>query len=331
MSGFRGRFLSDLSVIAAISANPSSLAGTLISAVLPVLAIAGVGYVFAKYREVDIEPLSVISLYVLLPALVFHSLATTELSADVAITVFLGVYGFVFAMLVLAEAVCYFGGMSGTMRNALVLTAIFPNVGNYGLPLSDFAFGSVGREVTVIFIIAQATLMYSLGIFIASRRSDRTWKAAFSHIFQLPVIYAVAGALLLRTLNQVPNPDHAVMEAVAMTGNATIPIMLLLLGMQLANLRRQAGVTRIFEASSLVLLVSPVVTFGISHLLSLPESIVGPFVLLGAMPAAITPLLLLIEFGDESSREGVEYISSVIFITTILSIGTLSVIIVLLS
>ncbi|QHS16685.1 AEC family transporter [haloarchaeon 3A1-DGR] len=318
-------------MVVASSAVPSSLAATLLSTVLPVLSIAGIGYVFATYRDIDVEPLSVISLYVLLPALVFHSLATTELSTDVAITAFLGVYGFVFAMLVLAEAVCYLTGISGTMRNALVLTALFPNVGNYGLPLVDFAFGSVGREVAVIFIIAQATLMYSLGIFIASRRSDRTWKAAFSRIFQLPVIYAVAVALLLRALNRVPNPDHAVMEAVAMTGNATIPIMLLLLGMQLANLRRQAEAARIFQASSLVLLVSPVVAFGFGRLLALPESIVGPFVLLGAMPAAITPLLLLIEFGGESSGEGVEYVSSVIFITTILSIGTLSVIIVLLS
>ncbi|MUW13988.1 AEC family transporter [Halorubrum sp. CBA1125] len=320
-----------VSAIVASSVVPGSLAGPLVSAVLPVLSIAGVGYAFATYQDVDAEPLSVISLYVLLPALVFHSLATTEIPTDVAVTAFLGVYGFVFVMLVVAEAVCYLFGVSGTMRNALVLTAMFPNVGNYGLPLADFAFGSIGREIAVIFIIAQSTLMYSLGVFIASRRSDRTWKGAFSRIFQLPVIYAVIVALLLRALGRVPSSGHAMMEAIAMTGNATIPIMLLLLGMKLAGLRRGASFGRIFQASALVLVVSPVVALGFALLLALPAAVMRPFVLLGAMPTAITPLLLLIEFGDPSSNHDVEYASSVIFLTTILSIGTLSLIIVLLS
>lgn len=305
-----------------------SFVGTLVSAVLPVLSIAAVGYAFARYRDIDAEPLSAISLYILLPALVFHSLATTEIPSGVVVTTFLGIFAFVIGMFVIAEAVCYVGGISGGMRNALVLTAIFPNVGNYGLPLADFAFGSVGREVAVLFIVAQSVLMYSLGIYVASRRSDRTSTAALSRIFQLPLIYAVAVALVLRAFGWVPSEDLAIMEAIAMTGDASIPVMLLILGMELATLTHSASIRRVVQASTLVLVIGPIVALGIAVTVALPAAIARPFVLLGAMPAAITPLLLLVEFGSDTSKEGVEYASSVIFITTIVSVVTLSLIII---
>lgn len=305
-----------------------ALIETLLSAVLPVFSIAAIGYGFAKRREINVEPLSTVSVYILLPALVFHSLATSDIATEVALAAFFGVYGFVLAMFVLTEAVCYFSDLSDSMRNALLLTVIFPNVGNYGLPLSDFAFGSTGREMAVIFIIAQATLMYSMGVFIASRRSDRTSMAAFVRVFHLPMIYAVAAALLLRGLGWVPSPDQAIMEAIALTGEATIPIMLLILGMELATVRRTASVRRVFQATSLTLVISPVIALGIALFLELPNTIAKPFVLLGAMPSAITPLLLLIEFGGESPTDGIEFASAVIFITTVLSIGTVSLLII---
>ena len=211
-----------------------------------------------------------------------------------------------------------------------MLTVIFPNVGNYGLPLADFAFGPSGRETAVIFIIGQSILMYTLGTFVASRRTDRTVGAAIGRIFSLPLVYAVGAAVALRALGWVPSPDLAIMEAIALTGDATIPVMLLILGMELATLQRTAELRRLVETSTLVLLIGPIVAFGFATSVGLPTSIRNPFILLGAMPPAITPLLLLIEFGDEDSTIGVEFASSVIFLTTLLSLATLSAVILLL-
>lgn len=301
-----------------------SLVDTLVSAVLPVFAIATVGFLVATLRDIDVEPLSTVSLYVLLPALVFHSLVTNEVSTRVTVAAFLGVFLFVASMFVLSELASHVLGVDGGIRNALVLTVTFPNVGNYGLPLADFAFGSTGRETAVIFIIGQSVLMYTLGTFVASRRADRTAVAAIGRIFSLPLVYAVAAAVALRGLGWVPSPDLAIMEAIALTGDATIPIMLLVLGMELATLRRSAELGRLVQASMLVLLIGPIVALGVATLTGLPPSVRNPFVLLGAMPPAITPLLLLIEFGGEGSADDVEFASSVIFLTTILSVGTLS-------
>jgi predicted permease len=307
-----------------------ALVETLVSAVLPVLSIAAIGYMLATVRDVDVEPLSTVSLYVLLPALVFHSLVTSEVSTQVTVVAFVGVFLFVSIMLLLSELASRVLDIDGSLRNALVLTAIFPNVGNYGLPLADFAFGPTGREIAVIFIIGQSILMYTLGTFVASRRTDRTTGTAVSQIFYLPLIYAVIAALSLRGLGWVPPQDLAIMKAIALTGDATIPVMLLILGMELATLRRNAELGRLVQASTLVLLIGPIVAFGVATVTGLPPNVRNPFVLLGAMPAAITPLLLLIEFGDEGSRDSIEFAGSVIFITTVLSVGTLSALILLL-
>lgn len=118
-----------------------SLFSIFAGALLPILAIGAVGFLLGRVRDVDPEPLNTVTVYVLAPVLVFYSLATTELAGETLAALTAGVVAYHVAMLLVAGGVARLAGISDPLLGALVLVAAFPNSGNYGIPVSSFAFG----------------------------------------------------------------------------------------------------------------------------------------------------------------------------------------------
>jgi predicted permease len=311
-----------------------SLLSALGTAILPVLSVAAVGFLLGKRRDIDVDPLGTITIYVLTPALVFYSLATSEMSGGLAARLVGGVVVFTLVMVGLAEGVGRLLGESEPVLGGLVLASAFPNAGNYGIPLAAFAFGAVGRSTAVLFIAGQSVLMYTVGVFVASRGDDTSTRAAVTEVFRLPLVYAVVAAWGARWLGIVPPTDTAAMETLRLVGDSAIPVMLLMLGIQLANTRHGAAVSRVGVSNALKLVVAPVVGVGVALALGLASDpdVARVFVLECAMPAAITPLILAIEY-DEGVTECLsrpEYVSTAIFASTVASVVTLTVLIAIL-
>ncbi|PSQ48084.1 permease, partial [Halobacteriales archaeon SW_6_65_15] len=275
-----------------------SLLSALGTAILPVLSVAAVGFLLGQLRDIDVDPLGTITIYVLTPALVFYSLATSETSGGLAARLLAGVAVFTFVMVGLSESVGRLLGESEPVLGGLVLSSSFPNAGNYGIPLAAFAFGAVGRSTAVLFIAGQSVLMYTVGVFVASRGDETSARAAATEVFRLPLVYAVAAAWLARWLGVVPPTDTAAMETLRLVGDSAIPVMLLMLGIQLANTRHGAAVSRVGVSNVLKLGVAPLVGVGVALALGLGRDpdVARVFVLECGMPAAITPLILAIEY-----------------------------------
>ena len=311
-----------------------SLLSALSTAILPVLSVAAVGFLLGRTREIDVDPLGTITIYVLSPALVFYSLATSSFTGALAAKVLGGVGLFTAAMVVLAEVVGRLLGETEPVQGALVLSSSFPNAGNYGIPLSAFAFGAVGRSTAVLYIAGQSVLMYTLGVYLASRGEETDLLGSVSEVFRLPLVYAVAAAGLARWFGVVPPTDTAAMETLRLVGDSAIPVMLLILGIQLANTRHGASVGRVSVANGLKLVVAPLVGVGVALVLGLAASdvtVARVFVLECGMPAAITPLILAIEYDDGAGElTGPEYISTAIFASTLASVVTLTALIAML-
>jgi hypothetical protein len=301
----------------------------LTQAILPVLAIAGAGFVLGRVRDVDVDPLATITIYVLTPALVFSSLATTSLGGGAVGRLAAGVAAFTLAMAGLAEGVAALLGETGPVRSGLVLTSTFSNAGNYGIPLSAFAFGAIGRSTAVLFIVFQGVLMYTLGVYVASRGATGEWRRSVVEVFKLPLVYAVLAAGAARLLGVVPPADSTAMQAVSLTGDAAIPVMLLMLGIQLASTSYGATIRRVWAPVALKTVVAPLVAIAIALPLSFADPSVGRvFVLECAMPAAVTPLMLTIEYGGGGGEvSGPAYVSTTIMVTTLLSIPALAVLV----
>ncbi|MFB6148811.1 MAG: AEC family transporter, partial [Halobacteriales archaeon] len=222
-------------------------------------------------------------------------------------------------------------GKSEPALSALVLSSVFPNAGNYGIPLSEFAFGPVGRSTAVLFIAGQAIMMYTVGVYVASRGQSST-RDAIGRVFRIPLIYAVVLAFLARVIGVVPPTESTVMRTIELVGEASIPVMLLMLGIQLANTSSGVAVRRVMVANAFKLAVAPVIGLGIVLAIGQLESTVARvFILECGMPAAVTPLILAIEFEDPGGTAAQlsrpEYISTAILTTTLISVPTLTVLI----
>ncbi|MFW5939214.1 MAG: AEC family transporter [Halolamina sp.] len=301
------------------------------SAILPIVLIAAVGVVLGRTRDVDPGPLNTAVVYVLAPALVLHSLMATELGGGTLLKLAVAIATFTLGMAALVELSGRLLGVDETTLSALVLVATFANAGNYGIPVSDFAFGDVGRSVAVLYVAVQSVLMYTVGVYVASRGGGSAGLGALKRVFKIPLIYAVAAGLVARALDLVPAADSTAMETLQLVGDASIPVMLLILGIQLANTDYGAALPQIGVAVVGKMVVAPIVAVGVALVLGFDQPTVArTFVLESSMPAAVTPLMLLIEFADDVEVGGVtapEFVSTVVAVTTLLSVPLLTLLI----
>lgn len=311
-----------------------SLASAFTTAVMPIIAVAVVGYIFASVYDIDIEPVNTVGLYIMIPALAFHSIATTPMGGGEVMKLSLGVVAYALVMVVIAGAVGRVIGTSETLLGALMLASAFPNSGFIGIPLSEFAFGEVGRTTAVLYLTVQNVVVYTLGVYIASSGTERDSREAVLEIFRLPLIYAVVAAVALRGLGLMP-PDGgatitAVMDTIQIVGDASIPLMLLIVGMKLAETDVQA-LSKTVTPTVLKLGVAPIVAFGLAILLGFNDvTVARTFIIESATPAATIPLALLIEYQSGIETDEItpaEYLSTVIFVTTVLSVLVLTVLV----
>jgi predicted permease len=311
-----------------------SLVSAFTSAVLPIVSVMALGYLLVSVVDIDPDPLNAVALYLFLPALVFHSVVTTTLSGDTVALILAGVGLFVVGMMGVTELLDRALGVPEPYRSSDVLAGALPNAGFYGIPLAEFAFGDVGRTTAVIYMVAQSFLMYTLGVYVASRGGGEAGIGAVKEIFRLPLVYAVAAALVVRALGVAPPVDGTFMSTTSLVGDASIPLMLVIVGVQLAGLE-VGNVARVVRPSIIKLFLAPVA--GVAVALALGQfgdpAVARVFVLLCATPVALIPLALTLSYSDVADREGLsasEYLTMTIFVTTVASVPVLTVLITLL-
>ncbi|PSQ05626.1 permease [Halobacteriales archaeon QS_4_69_31] len=311
-----------------------SLVDVLVSAVLPVVVVAALGYGIGRIQGIDSDPIAAVTVHVLTPALAFHSIATTELSGGTLARIVGGLVAFIVVMTVVAELAGRLAGIEEPFLSALVLLAVFPNSGNFGIPLSEFAFGAVGRSAALVYMTGEAVLMYTVGVYVAARSGVASWTAGVRRVATVPLVYAVLAALAGRALGLVPPVDSTAMGTVQLVGDAAIPMMLLVLGIELARTDYGATLRAVGTATVLKMGVAPVVAVALALALGFGDATVArTFVVESAAPSAVTSLVLLIEFGDTDPVDGVtvaEFASTVILVSVVLSVPILTVLIALL-
>jgi len=303
-----------------------SLLGILATAILPVVAVATAGFALGRAKDTDPDALNTITVYVLAPALVVHSLTTSSLAGSTIVDVVLVVVLFTAAMIALAESIARSTGHSEPLLGAFVLASVFPNTGNYGIPLADFAFGATGRSTAVLVTALQGVMLYTVGIYIAARGREGSPLADMRRVFGVPLVYAVVVALAARWLGVVPPADSTLMQTLELLGNASIPVMLLILGIQLSNVDGDGDVRPIGTASAMRLLVAPLLAIAVVLAVGVGDATVSRvLVVLLATPTGVTTIILIGAFSqDVDGLSAEEFISATVFLTTIASIVTVT-------
>lgn len=268
----------------------------LLNTVLPVALVVFSGYLMGKRIPMDLTTLSRLTLYLLVPALIFDAMYRAEYSREGLVGLALG-FTLTYLLLFLAiTGMARLLGLSPEAAKSLLVCSLFPNSGNMGLSLVYFALGEEGLRRAVVYFILSSVVMFGLGpAFIRGGGL----KEGLLFTLRLPLFYALLLGLLLKALG-VSLPFR-LDEGLRLMGQAAIPVLLLTLGMQMSQTRFQVGA---FEgvASSLRLLVAPLLAYGVGFILGLPRLEHQVLVLQSATPVAVNAFLLTREFGGEALR-----------------------------
>ncbi len=287
--------------------------------IAPILIIAGVGFYLGRRLDVDPKPLGRILFNVLSPSLVFQSISTSQITGSEVVQIFTVVAIFVVIIALLAYSITRWRGESTLHRASVMLAATCANNGNFGLPLISFAFGQEVFTRAVIVFMAMTILNYTSGVFIASG-GRKTSREAFANILQVPAIYAAGLALFINFADITLPPLLA--RPVLLLSQATVPMMLTLLGLQFALTPTLTHLRLVGVGVGLRLVVSPLVAAALSLLFGLDMPATAAVIMQLSMPTAVVTIIFANEF--ELDRQ---VSLSMVLASTLLSPITLSVLI----
>jgi predicted permease len=273
----------------------------------PTLFAVVLGYLFGRVSRASEATLVNVSLYVATPCLVFSSMYSSKVVISGAAKMWASYLIILIGTFLIAWLVF---GLVWKKHSALYLPIVFQNTINIPLPIITLAFGPEGVAQAMIFYIPYALLLNTLGVCMASGRKGL--KEGLFVILRTPLIYAVVLALALNFSGAVL--PEVVNKSFSLVGAASVPLMLLVLGMTMRGIRftqiaatLTASVIRMGGGFCLGLLA--VWALGLT---GIPRAIV---LFEAAMPSAMFASVLASRYENET-----ELVSSVVLATTLMSV-----------
>lgn len=191
----------------------------------PVFTIILVGYLYARFRPLDMSTANRLNMEIFSPALLFTILSNSSFNL------------FDYQSLALATLLILLG--SGLIVLPLVHwlkiqvktfipSMMFVNAGNIGIPVALFAFGEPGLPIAVLFFMITAFLNYSFGLYIMNHR------APWFKVFQMPLVQAGLLGFVINMMSfKIP---QLLLTPLEMLGQCAIPIILFSLGVRLTQM-----------------------------------------------------------------------------------------------
>lgn len=289
----------------------------LIDVVVPVFGIAGVGYLFGPRLGLDSRTLARSTYYIFVPAMIFDVFSAADIQPLLALRMFVAI-GLVYGGCALI------GLLVGILLRrpekvicAYVLTATFGNNGNYGLPLLEFRLGEEALIPGLFYMLAISMVAFPIGIGAAKWSEGEGWKG-FLEILKAPPILAIIPAALFNAF-QIPIPVFLDRMA-GVLGQGMIPVMLVVLGLQLAEAGRPKLDRDILLASAFRILLGPLLAWAILPRFGLDGLELSTGILQASMPVAMITIVIAIEHDLLP-----EQVTNTVLFSTVASFFTLSV------
>jgi predicted permease len=294
----------------------SELFATFVNNILPIMLISAVGFVLGKTLHIDSRSVGRISFYFFGPVLVFNLLVHSQLPAGEIIKTGALAIGVMLSTGLVALVSGLFLKLERTVLVSMLITSMFANNGNYGLPLIAFAFGQDALSHSSIYFVFSSLLTNTLGVLIASL-GHFGLKQAILGMFRIPTFYAVLLAALFNQLHiHLPLP---VDRTVSLVAGAGVPIMILLLGLELRQLRWTSNLSALGLSTAIRLLIGPLLGLAFTSILGITGSGRQAGIMEASMSAAVANTNLAAEYKLDSSL-----VAATILVSTLLSPLTLT-------
>lgn len=290
--------------------------------ILPIAIAVLAGFSFQRLKPTNSRPLTQIVLYLMFPALIFHDIYQSQLPFNETLQMILLSIVLVFVMFGLG----YFSGRAARLQRtevlALALTTAFMNAGNFGLAVAEMSFGEEGVAWASIFFLTCVILNNAVGVYVA-QIGRVTASRALIEVVKIPALYAILAAVLANALRlEVP---ELILQPLDLLGRGAVPVMLIVLGMQIADSGMPTRWGVISISTTLRLIVAPLIAFGMSLILGWQGMLRDIGILQSGMPSAVLNGVLAAEYDLEP-----DLVASTILVSTLLSPLTLTIILTLL-
>ena len=262
----------------------------IVSILFPLFAITALGYLVGRRYRPDLAEANRLNMEVFTPALVFAVLAGREIRpADD-----LPLLGATLAVLAGSGAVGWaVARWRGIDPRTLVPPMMFSNSGNLGLPLAVLAFGPDALAPAVVVFAVTNLVHFSFGIWLLDRQARLldAWRSP-------SVLAAFAGvAVSLSGLGVWP----PLMTAVRMVGDIAVPLMLLALGVRMAE-SRIGAIGFGLKGALLRPLAGTAAAWMAAHAFGLPKREQGLLLIYGALPPAVLNYMFAERYRQEPDR-----------------------------
>jgi predicted permease len=293
-----------------------NLIQVLMDVLFPIFLIFGIGVILGRTKSPDPRSVAHLSIYILLPSLVFTTFIDKDILSSLAV-IGAFVVGFTIISYLISLITCRLLNLEGTAGSAFLLSVLFTNSGNYGVPLCTFAFGEEGTVNALAYMMYGSVIMYTLAVYIASR-GNSNFKESLMNVFKIPLIYAVVIASFISYFHvEVPS---FIGKSIGLLGSAAIPVCMVLLGIQLSNTRVNKDFKSLFLVNIMRLGLSPLIGIALTSLMGIEGVMRSILIVECSMPTAINSVLIAIEFDAEPG-----FVSSAVLTSTVASIGSLTV------
>ncbi len=303
----------------------------MLSVMLQMSVLIAIGIAWQRFAPAHIpalahrRALTDLVFYILLPALVLNVMWQAPLnitSIKISMTALSGIFTSLFLMWAIISLLSMSGlNISKPQKGALLIAGTFPNSTYLGLPVTAQVLGDWTQATVLKYdLFACTPMVLTVGVLIAHYFGDNKSDIhPFRELLKVPPLWALALAGLLNVADMPqPIPVH---NALSILGGGVVPLMLIALGMSIRwDTIKLKYLPLLLPVSLVSLFIAPLVVCYVASALHLPTDTLTVSVILAAMPTMIFGIVLCERYQLDSGLY-----AAAVFLTTVLSIGTLTV------
>ena len=281
----------------------------LFDVLFPVFLTIGIGYWYGKKDpKFDTKFITTFAGNFGLPAIIFYSLTTTNISIDLFLrfSYYITLYVIIFSII----GVIILKALNKDIYR-LLPPLILPNTGNMGMPLCLFAYGKMGLAIATAATAMILVFHFSIGILLASK------KFSLKPLLNCIPMYALLVSLIF-VYYEIPAPKF-LENATFLIGYSTIFLVLMSLGIALSKLK-VFSLKETFIYSITRVVVGPIVGFGFVKFFNLSGVEAGVMFIQASMPAAVLTFLVGKIYSPKKISDS---IASTVALSTFMSFFTL--------
>jgi predicted permease len=272
--------------------------------IVPVFLVVALGWAWARRTKPDMAWVNRLNMTVLAPALIFTALAGKDFDLAANRMLILGSIGVVVGSGLLAWPLAR---LLREDARTFVPPMMFNNCGNMGLPLAVLAYGQAGFSAMVALFTISNLLHFTLGVWIIDHH------AKFGRLLRNPIVVATVVGFVFAAFHP-PLPEW-LMQALKLTGDAMIPLMLISLGVRLSDVPWSSW--RVGVAGGLARpLAGLAIAAALLFVLPLDREQQGLLLLFGCLPPAVLNFMLAEQFHQEPGK-----VASIVLIGNFLAVA----------